>query len=201
MSTIELTPALRLDRESNGMLMTSDEFDAIEDVEPGRRYELIRGVVIVTPPPDEGQRGPNDELGYLLRDYRDAHPEGSALDDTLPENYIRVEDDWRIAERALWCGLGRRPDAREDVPTIAVEFVSAGGRNRRRDYVEKRRQYLRRGVKEYWIIDRFRRRMTVVFADDAERVVTGTETYATPFLPGFELPLAKLLAVADRWSK
>ncbi|MBA3311703.1 MAG: Uma2 family endonuclease [Planctomycetaceae bacterium] len=201
MSTIELTPALRLDRESNGMLMTSDEFDAIEDVEPGRRYELIRGVVIVTPPPDEGQRGPNDELGYLLRDYRDAHPEGSALDDTLPENYIRVEDDWRIAERALWCGLGRRPDAREDVPTIAVEFVSAGGRNRRRDYVEKRRQYLRRGVKEYWIIDRFRRRMTVVFADDAERVVTETETYATPFLPGFELPLAKLLAVADRWSK
>jgi len=30
-----------------------------------------------------------------------------------------------------------------------------------------------------------------------EIVITEQETYATPLLPGFELPLAQLLAVAD----
>lgn len=200
MSIAQAEAAVSLGPESNGMLMTPEEFDAVEDAERGYRYELIRGVVIVTPPADEGQRGPNEELGRLLLNYRDGHPLGAALDDTLPENYVRVEDDWRIADRVIWCGLGRRPDARTDAPTIAVEFVSAGTRNRRRDYVEKRRQYLRRGVKEYWIIDRFRRRMTVVFADDSERFVEEADTYSTPLLPGFELPLARLLAVADRWA-
>jgi len=32
-----------------------------------------------------------------------------------------------------------------------------------------------------------------------ELVVAEQETYQTPLLPGFELPLARLLAVADRW--
>jgi Uma2 family endonuclease len=201
MSTIELTPVLRLDHASNGMLMTPEEFDAVEDAERGFRYELIRGVVIVSPPPDEGQRGPNEELGRLLLNYRDDHPQGSALDDTLPENYVRVEGDWRIADRVIWCGLGRRPDPRNDVPTIAVEFVSAGSRSRRRDYVEKRRQYLSRGVKEYWIVDRFRRQMNVVQADGPERIVNEEELYQTSLLPGFDLPLAKLLSVADRWAR
>ncbi len=201
MSMIELTPLLRLDHASNGMLMTSEEFDAVEDAERGVRYELIRGVVNVSPLPGEGQRAPNEELGHLLLTYRESHAQGSALDDTLPENYVRVEDDWRIADRVIWCGLGRRPDPRNDVPTIAVEFVSAGSRSRRRDYVEKRRQYLSRGVKEYWIIDRFRRQMTVVHADGSERVVTEESLYQSPLLPGFILPLAKLLSVADRWAR
>lgn len=200
MSIAQAEPVVVLGPDSNGMLMTPEEFDAVSAAEPGHRYELIRGVVIVSPPPDEAQRGPNEELGRLLLNYRDGHPRGSALDDTLPENYVRVEDDWRIADRVIWCGLGRRPDARADAPTIAVEFVSAGTRSRRRDYVEKRRQYLARGVKEYWIVDRFRRRMTVVSAG-AERAVSETETYSTPLLPGFELPLARLFAVADRWER
>lgn len=200
MSTVQAEPAVRLGPESNGMLMTPEEFDAVADAERGFRYELVHGVVVVTPPPDEAQRGPNEELGYLLRRYKEEHPRGASLDDTLPENYVRVEDDWRIADRVIWCGLGRLPDARKDVPTVAVEFVSVGTRNRRRDYVEKREQYLRRGVKEYWIIDRFRRKMTVVFADGTERAIAENEVYATPLLPGFELPLARLMAVADRWG-
>jgi hypothetical protein len=33
-----------------------------------------------------------------------------------------------------------------------------------------------------------------------EVIVTEQETYQTPLLPGFELPLLRLLAVADRWG-
>jgi Uma2 family endonuclease len=52
----------------------------------------------------------------------------------------------------------------------------------------------------YWIIDRFRRQMTVVRATDSspkEIVVQEQELYSSPLLPGFELPLAKILAEAD----
>ena len=34
-----------------------------------------------------------------------------------------------------------------------------------------------------------------------EVVVKAEETYRTPLLPGFELPLARLLKVADDWAQ
>ena len=48
--------------ELAGTYMKSDEFDAAEDWDDGYRYELINGVLIVTPPPGEGECGPNDLL-------------------------------------------------------------------------------------------------------------------------------------------
>ena len=60
-------------------------------------------------------------------------------------------------------------------------------------------------MKEYWIIDRFHRTMSVFRRDPpvtgVERVdtIAETQTYRTCLLPGFELPLARLLTVADRW--
>jgi Uma2 family endonuclease len=101
----------------------------------------------------------------------------------------------------IWAGLGLVPDPQADVPTFVVEFVSKGKRNRVRDYEAKRREYRKIGVAEYWIIDRFRRMMTVFRLDGSEQIVHEGETYRTPRLPGFELPLARLLAAADRWAK
>ena len=83
-----------------------------------------------------------------------------------------------------------------------MEFVSAGKRNAIRDYETKRDEYLSVGVVEYWIIDRFRRIMTVYHdrpEGPSELVVNEQETYRTPLLPGFELPLARVLSAADRW--
>lgn len=122
---------------------------------------------------------------------------------TLPERYVHLRDGRRRADRLVWAGLGRRPDPRRDVPTIVVEFVSEGRRNGRRDYVEKRREYLQLGVREYWVFDRFRRCLTAfrdLPGEAAETLIPEAETYRTPRLPGFELPLARLLAAADDWQ-
>ena len=193
--------SLRLDADSNGMSMTPDEFDAVEDYDRGFRYELLWGLVVVSPIPSEAHEDPSEELGYLLRAYQRNHPQGGSLDLTLPERYVRTAAGRRRADRVIWAGLGRRPDPRVDVPTIVVEIVSRSRRDRRRDYVEKREEYRAAGVHEYWIVDPFRRRMTVSFADGTERVVAEAETYATPLLPGFELPLAALLARSDAWGE
>ena len=194
----------KLRRSSNGMLMAPEEFDAVTDCDELYQYELIRGVLVVNPPPAESERDPNGELGYLLRFYRDSHPQGSSLDATLSEQYVYLADSRRRADRVIWAGLGRVPDPETDVPTIIVEFVSKRQRDRQRDYEEKRREYLALGVAEYWVIDRFRRTMTVVRkapVEPAEQVLAAGAHYRTHLLPGFELALARLLEVADRWTK
>jgi Uma2 family endonuclease len=194
------TPPSRLGPECNGMLLSPTEYDAVTDWDEDYRYELVRGVLIVTPPAAARERSPNDDLGYLIRVYQEMHPQGSSVDDTLPEQEVRTGENRRRADRAIWAGLGRVLDPLEDVPAILVEFVSHSSRDRHRDYIAKRAEYGAAGVREYWIIDRFRREMTVFRIDGSEQVVAEAEIYSTPLLPGFELPLARTLRKADAYD-
>jgi Uma2 family endonuclease len=92
--------------------------------------------------------------------------------------------------------------ARRDVPSIVVEFPSSRPADQRRDYVEKAAEYRDLGIEEYWIIDRFRRLMTVHRRRGSrwvKQVIREEGTYQTSLLPGFELSLGKLLAVADKY--
>jgi Uma2 family endonuclease len=184
---------------ANGMLMTPEEFDAEEDWNPNYRYELINGVLIVSPPAEEGERGPNDELGYLLRDYQYRNSEGSRIDDTLSEQTVATAAGRRRMDRAIWIGFGRNIQPNKDIPTIAVEYVANRSRDRHRDFVEKRAEYEAIGVVEYWIIDRFRRTLSVIRKGDVQ-VFSEKDTYRTDLLPGFELPLQRLLAISDKYK-
>jgi Uma2 family endonuclease len=200
MSTTRVGRMPRLDLGSAGIVMTPKEFDAVTRSDDRYRYELIHGVLVVSRLPSVAESDPNEELGHWLRSYKESHPQGSVLDKTLAERYIYSADNRRRADRLIWTGLGRVPNIEIDVPSIVVEFVSRSKRDWQRDYVEKRREYLALGVAEYWIIDRFRRTMTVYRlppAEPAEQVIDAAGTYRTALLPGFELPLARLLAVAD----
>jgi Uma2 family endonuclease len=204
MSLMPEAAAIRLGPDWNGAQMTPEEFDAVEEYDEDYSYELAHGVLVVNPIPAEAEADPNEELGHWLRAYKKGHAQGSILDATLSERYVRTTDSRRKADRLIWAGLGRTPNARRDVPTVVVEFVSASRRDRQRDYVEKRRGYMEIGVSEYWIVDRFRRTMTVVLNQPdgpREQLAIESETYRTALLPGFELPLARLLAVADRWAR
>jgi len=188
---------------TSGILMTPEEYDAIDpdSCVRGFRYELINGVFVVTPPVDLAERDPNEYLAYLLMSYKENHPQGSVLDFTVNESDVADNSQRRRCDRAIWVGLGRLPDPSKDVPTIVVEFVSKSKRDFVRDYEQKRDEYLAAGVKEYWIIDRFRRIMTVHRPGVAPLVVLESLLYTTELLPEFELPLARLLERADRWKK
>ena len=185
---------------SAGLRMTTEEFLGAADFDESFRYELIDGVLVVTPPPADSEANPNGELEHLLRLYQYTHPQGFHLDGTMFERDVQTRFGVRRVDRAIWCGLGRRPNSRQDIPTIIVEFVSPGKKAFLRDYEEKRAEYLEIGAKEYWVIDRFQRQMTVFFSPPTEpssRIVTELEKYSTPLLPGFELPLGRLLALAN----
>lgn len=203
MPLVGIAKSPRIGLESAGIRMTPEEFEAIEDFDEEYRYELVNGVLVVNAMPLPAESGPNELLGYLLNSYGYQHPQGSALDATLQERYIRTPDSLRRADRVIWTGLGRLPNRHLDVPRIAVELVSEGKRNWNRDYVLKRAEYAAAGVEEYWIIDRFARRMTVFRASadgSVETILQENETYATPLLPGFVLNVSQILISADKWS-
>src|SRR5439155_14969545 len=197
MIVLPVNPELALGPETAGLLMTPEEFDAIEEYDEDYRYELVNGVLVVTPVPLAEETGPNELLGYLLLGYQENHPQGRALDDTLPQQYVRTRTGRRLADRLIWTGLGRLANVRQDLASIAVEFVSAGRRSRQRDYVDKRRDYQDTGIAEYWIIDRT---LTVIYYRSAgaeEGVILENQTYESPLLPGCLLPLRCLLADVD----
>jgi hypothetical protein len=98
----------------------------------------------------------------------------------------------RIGPRSA--GISMTPEEFDDLPELRQD--------RRRDYEQKRGEYLGVGVAEYWVIDRFQRKMSVYANSPAgivERVVREDDSYETPLLPGFVLPLSLLLGRADLW--
>jgi Uma2 family endonuclease len=191
---------LRLGPRSAGLLLDPAEFDGAR-FQDGWRYELINGVLVVSPTPSRQERGPNQSLGRWLEDYQETHPQGGALDATLPEEEIQTKQNRRRLDRAIWAGNGRDP-AEGEAPTIAVEFVSRGKVNQERDYTAKRAEFREIGVQEYWVIDRFSRSMTVYrfISRNKDIELRIAEDYEAPLLPGFVLSLSRLLAVADRWA-
>lgn len=187
---------------SAGIRLSPEEFDSLPPDRwvRGYRYELVDGVLIVSPIPGDAEVDPNEELGYLLRSYRDHHPMGALLDGTMPERTVYSSPNRRRCDRAIWTGLGRPANSERDLPSIVVEFVSKRKIDWLRDYVQKRDEYMALGIREYWIIDRFARLMTVYRAGAAGPAtieVREGEDYTTSLLPGFVLPLSNLLAKAD----
>ena len=60
------TRRLRLGPRSAGLLLTPAEYDRAR-LQKGWRYELINGVLVVSPTPSRQERGPNETLGHWLR--------------------------------------------------------------------------------------------------------------------------------------
>jgi Uma2 family endonuclease len=208
MSIAFAKPMRRIGPRQAGRLMTLDEFETADFVS-GFRYELIHGVLIVNPPPLAAERDGNEELGHWLRLYKETHPQGKSLDLTLPEHNLRMQRHNRRADRVIWAGLGRQPVTdgpakMRDTPAIVVEFPSGSVADRRRDYEEKKDEYRDLGLKEYWIIDRFQRTLTVYSRRGSrwvKRLYSEPDIYETRLLPGFMLSLEKLFAVTGKYRR
>lgn len=177
-----------------GLRMTADEYLALGETQ--ERYELIDGVVIMSPSPTPTHSEIINEIVYQLKDFsRAATP-------------LRVftETDVRLAEDLVYQPdvavylpdrLLAVPHVLKGSPDLAVEVLSPS--NRGLDLVTKRRDYDRFGVGEYWIIDpetghiRALRR-PAPGAPFAETLVTGPEL-GSAAIPGFVLDLKPIIAM------
>jgi Uma2 family endonuclease len=184
------TTTRRVGPADHGRRMTLDEFvDA--DFEEGWLYELARGVIVVTEVPGLNHGRIVGRVTRLFITYEIHHPDvinyraGGECRLRLPG----MQSD-RHPDQAIY--LDPPPEGpnlwAHWVPHIVVEVVSPGGEDR--DYVEKREEYLRAGVGEYWILDPTTRIMHVLRrAGDVwdEVRVPADGLYQTHLLPGLEV--------------
>jgi len=181
----------RIGPSDRGRKMTLEEFREAEE-EPGYDYELARGVLEVTEVPNDRHWQVVDNLHEMVSTHRRQHP-GVIL-------RIGRGSDCRVWVAEMTSGRnpdlavvlpGTPPDTRgRRPPSLLAEVVSEGGEDR--DYRAKREDYLAFGVREYWIVDRFLRHVTVLERRDehgtptwAERTFEGEDAIESLVLPGF----------------
>ena len=172
----------------------------VEGPRAGTKYEFEQhDTFIVGRAPNAQFRLPQDDLFFSRNHFLiEINPPFCRLLDLNSRNGTFVNGH-RVATHELRHG----DKIRGGKTTIAVEFVSQGRRNWVRDYETTRDEYLAIGIREYWIINRFDRTLTVwakTASGRRKRVIREPQTYHTDLLPGFELPLKRLLELATRWA-
>lgn len=192
------SPSTVLGPEDHGRRMSLAEFARAEG-RGGYLYELAKGVVIVLDVPGVRHALVAQAIDEHIRVYEIAHPGTIHLLAPGSDCALRLPglQSERHPDRALYLTPPPSDNPWNSwTPEIAIEVVSRG--QEERDYGEKREEYLRAGVREYWIVDPHRR--TALFlrrqGDEWSEEEKGPgAVYATPLLPGFALDLGAVFAV------
>jgi len=180
----------------HGLRLTADEYFALPD--DGAKYELIDGVVLMSP-----SATPRHQLVALailrqLADHVENNNLGLVLHETdvrllrgagRPDVVYRPEIIFITAERAA--GIENRIEV---VPDVVVEVISPSSRGL--DTETKYADYERAGVREYWLIDPEEDRMTFYRLKDGRYVAAQAsgDFFASEAAPWFRLDLAKVRA-------
>ena len=183
---------LTLGPHDAGRIVSSAEFASAYFEEP-YQYERVKGRLEVMSPDGWEHVETSEPWRDLLGAYRLAHPE--IVRRVTSQAWVRIDaDNDRIGDIGVYLMRDPLPARVPDlVPDLMFEFVSPSKKDRRRDYIEKRADYLKACIREYVIIDRFDRQVTVLTLRDgryAERVIPADGTYESPLLPGFAVALA-----------
>ena len=166
--------------------------------EDGKRHELIDGEHFVTPSPSTKHQAIAVNLTGMIWRYLQERPVGrvfTAPFDVVFSDFDVVEPDllYLSTERAA---AVLTPKHARGAPDLVVEIGSKG--TRKRDETIKRRLYERFGVAEYWVVDpeldtiKVYRRTADRYERAAELTLENRDVLTTPFLPGLDLPLAKI---------
>jgi Uma2 family endonuclease len=185
----------------HGRHMSLAEFDKAEAKE-GYIYELSRGVIIVSEVPNPRHLAQVVAIRQQFSDYRQENPQRFHTIAGSGECKLLVN---RLeSERHPDVTVYKDPPPDEDVWSlwilaIVIEVVSPGSETP--DYVEKREEYLRYGVGEYWIVDSDKAEMLVLRragGEWRERVVRPPEVYRTRRLPGFVFSCEAVFRAAEK---
>jgi Uma2 family endonuclease len=187
-------PTLHLGVADHDLRLTREDFAEAHYEEPWR-YERVKGRLFVMPPAGPDHQRPNNRFRDYLGAYALEHPE--IVDCVFSEAWIAVDKSTdRIIDIGVYLLSSKTESLRpSQPPDLAFEIVSGGGEDRKRDYVDKRAEYFQAGIREYVIVDRFEQRVTILRRSRGrfnESQLGPTDTYTTPLLPKFKLPLKEL---------
>ena len=159
----------------------------------GRRYELLRGVLVEKMPTGDPHGDTVPRISYALISYAEERDYGEVRAGE-PGYFLEREPDTVRAPDVAWIAPGRIPAGTrgypELAPDLAVEVKSPG--NSYAELAAKAGMWLSYGSREVWVADPERVTVTV-YRPYREPVTLGEETLeGGELLPGFATPVWKL---------
>ena len=144
---------------------TLAELDRLPD--DGNKYELVDGALFVTPAPSPEHESLASQLLAILVPYCSAQGIGRVF---TPRAVVRVGGSEVEPDIMVRPHTASVPRSWQDAPTPLLVVEIASRTTFRRDREQKRAFYLRSGVAEYWIVDRWSRSIRVVRRDAQDDV-------------------------------
>lgn len=179
-------------------LLTIEDLDACPD--NGNRYELIGGELFVSRAPSIPHQLIIQNLQKQLLAYLDENPIGTIVvgAGAVFSEYDAVIPDLVFVQKQRWSKIvaeGRFTGA----PDLAVEVLSPGAENRRRDLSVKRQLYAKYGVQDYWVVDPDNRSVDIyrLVGRNLDKIVSllDEDEITSPNLPGFRIGVPAVFRV------
>lgn len=155
------------------------------------RYEIIDGELYVTTQPHWRHQMTSQNVAYELQRWSNE----SGLGAVIPAPGIIFADDEAVAPDIIWVQRDRFSRVAGDdgklhaAPDLAIEILSPGKENERRDRDVKLKLYSRQGVREYWIVDWVASSVQIFRRQQAALQLAATlyaeDALTSPLLPGF----------------
>lgn len=177
-----------------GLRMAADAY--LELADDGHRYELIDGVICMSPSPSFKHQRIITEIAFDIR----RHISDSGNGAVVVEVDVKLADDlvyrpdliYLCEEKAARCG-----DRVNVIPDVVVEVVSpdSGPMDRQ----TKRNDYERFSVGEYWLIDPIAKTFEFMRLRDGrfEGVDAASDAFESEAIPGFRLKLPPIRALFE----
>lgn len=192
----ETTVGVRIGPKNHGTRMTLEEFARAEG-QPGYIYELEKGVIVVVDVPGVPHAYVKQAVRNALVLYQASHPQCISLIAEGGDSALRMPEMQSERHPDISVYLTAPPTDEPQpweywIPEIVVEIVSESGADR--DYHIKPDEYLKAGVRLYWIVDPRDRTVTVLTRRGdrwREQKLDATGVLKTSMLPDFELKVAE----------
>jgi len=165
----------------------------------GTYYELIDGELFVTRSPHRKHQQVSGKVYSAL----DSWSEESGLGEAIPSPGIIPSDVDNVIPDVVWVSKERLALIEDQAghltgfPELIVEVLSPGENNIRRDREAKLKLYSVQGVQEYWIADRFAKRLQVYRRENRQLILVATlmegDELTSPLLPGFHYLVNRFL--------
>ena len=138
----------------------------------GRLVELVDGFLEVLPMPTLFHQFIVDYLHQQLKSFVAARKLGVVAFAPCP---IRLREKTYREPDVFFLRQGRctDPKTQPEGADLVIEVVSDDPSDRKRDLVEKKADYAKAGIPEYWIVDPQERRITVLVLEGSEYHVHG----------------------------
>ena len=183
---------------SEKLRWTTADLELLSD--NGNIYEIIDGELFVTRSP----HWRHQDIGVNICAELKVWSRQTGLGEATFAPGVIFSDGDNVSPDVVWVSQERFSELLDEAghltgaPELVVEVLSPGRENERRDKETKLKLYSNRGVREYWVCDRFQETIEIYRRENAVLKLSATlfnnDVLTSPLLPGFSCQVARIFA-------